>query len=240
MWAPHKLSLLLVATCLLALEAWASVAHVARATSVGSRSRAHALCMAKQSSQSSATTAQKMPIIEVGRVWASFSAALLVSATLSTCVPTLSVAFAADEIPGSDLRGIARFERARDDLKALDKNWDAVTAKGGDGVRRQLGTAYAPPKCLPALCSWNLFVDKFVRTDDVDISEFDGPSLELQQALTNADFLAYSSVFSDYGNGGGGSEGAGGSADLLENSRKQINIAVKALDKLIDIVAKGE
>lgn len=232
MWPRKSLTIFLVAACLLALEAWGPV-HIKGGN--GSQTTS------KQRLGYGSSNGKKMPInIELERILTSFSAALLVSATLSNCVPLFSVAFAADEIPGSDLVGVARFERARDDLKALDENWDTVTAKGGDGVRRQLGTAYAPPKCLPALCSWNLFVDRFVRTEDVDISEFDGPSLELQQALTNADFLAYSSVFSDYGNGGGGMEGAGGSADLLQNSRKQINIAVKALDKLIDIVAKGE
>ena len=136
--------------------------------------------------------------------------------------------------PPSDLRGVPRFMAARTELQKLDADWDQIVAKrgGGDGVRRVLGTVYAPPKCEAALCGWNLFIDKFVRSPEatIDLSEFDTPSLTLQQALVNADFLAYSSGFADYGNGGGGQE-------LLEQSHKQVQVALLALDELIGVVS---
>lgn len=116
---------------------------------------------------------------------------------------------------------VARFRSGYEDLQALDKNWDtAIKDKTGDinpdNIRRVLGTVYKDP-CSAPLCSFTTFINKFVKAngDDLDVSAFDEPSRELQQALNQADFLAYSSVFSAYGNGGGGE-------DYIGNSRKQV------------------
>lgn len=160
---------------------------------------------------------------------------ILVAASFQ-CGSTVLATGGAEVVVGSDLRGVERFIGARDDLRRLDADWsDVVARRGGDGVRKVLGTVYAPPKCEASLCAWNLFIDKFVRSPDAefDLSEFDSKSLQLQQAISSADFLAYASVFADYGNGGG----SGGSKELLEDARKQVQVAIAALDDLIKVVS---
>lgn len=130
-----------------------------------------------------------------------------------------------------DPSAIARYKDAERELQELDTNWDKVASAGGDSIRRKLGTVYSPPKCSSALCSFNIFTDKFVRahSEDLNLAEFDAPSAELLEALNQADFLAYSSVFSDYGNGGGG-------VDYINNSRLQVKRAKEAITKVISVI----
>mmetsp|Transcript_28867 Transcript_28867/g.27651 ORF Transcript_28867/g.27651 Transcript_28867/m.27651 type:complete len:189 (+) Transcript_28867:73-639(+) len=130
---------------------------------------------------------------------------------------------------------IARFRSGYEDLQALDKNWDTVIRdKTGDiapdNIRRVLGTVYRDP-CSAPLCSFSTFINKFVKanSDDLDVSAFDEPSRELQQALTSADFQAYSSVFSAYGNGGGGE-------DYIGNTRKQVQKGIVAFKDILDVI----
>ena len=121
-----------------------------------------------------------------------------------------------------------RWKTAASELEALDKDWDTIVKGEGDNVRRRLGTVYAPPKCLPALCSFNLFVPRFIvdNSDDIDMDTFEGPSGELLEALNQADFTAYSAVFSDYGNGGGG-------ANYIEQSRAQVQRSIKVMKQIL-------
>ena len=131
---------------------------------------------------------------------------------------------------------ISRWKDAYQVLTDLDKNWDKTVKGEGDNVRRQLGTVYAPPKCSSPLCSFNLFVPKFISENANEIDNIDDilePSSELLEALNQADFLAYSSVFSEYGNGGGG-------ADYIQQSRKQVQRSSIKLKEIIDILEKSE
>ena len=131
---------------------------------------------------------------------------------------------------------LSRWKDAYDVLSKLDQNWDKTVKGEGDNVRRQLGTVYAPPKCTSPLCSFNLFVPKFISENVNEIENIDEilePSSELLEALNQADFLAYSSVFSEYGNGGGG-------ADYIQQSRKQVQRSNLKLKEIIDILEKSE
>ena len=130
----------------------------------------------------------------------------------------------------SDPTSIARFRQGYQDLQELDKNWDSVVKDSGDNVRRVLGTVYSNP-CSVSLCNFPTFVNKFAKAnvDELDLSAFDGPSLELLEALNQADFLAYSSVFSGYGNGGGGEDYIGG-------SRKQVQRGIQAFKEVLDVL----
>lgn len=135
----------------------------------------------------------------------------------------------------NDAEAMGRYLAARDELVSLDKSWDKVVLAGGDGIRRKLGTVYSPPACTSPLCSFNLFTDKFVSKhfDDIDFEAFEAPSAELVEALNQADFLAYSSVFADYGNGGGG-------VDYIANSRAQVQRAISAIDKVIEVLRRED
>ena len=129
-----------------------------------------------------------------------------------------------------DPASISRFRQGYEDLQELDKNWDSVVKDSGDNIRRVLGTVYANP-CSSPLCSFPIFVNKFAKAnvDDLDLSAFDGPSNELLEALNQADFLAYSSVFSGYGNGGGGEDYIGG-------SRKQVQRGIAAFKEVLQVL----
>ena len=123
---------------------------------------------------------------------------------------------------------LSRWQNAYQELKNLDDNWSTIVKGEGDNIRRKLGTVYSPPSCLNPLCSYDTFVNRFVRenSDDIDFEVFEGPSGELLEALNQADFLAYSSVFSEYGNGGGG-------ADYIEQSRKQVKRGVQKFEEIL-------
>jgi hypothetical protein len=68
--------------------------------------------------------------------------------------------------------------------------------------------------------------------DDLDVEEFQEPIADALDAINQADFLAYSSVFSGYGNGGNGQ-------DYIGDSRKQIKRASKNM-KLVVIDLKRQ
>lgn len=163
--------------------------------------------------------------VRVRRSLGSATAAL--SLLLSPAAPSLATL--------NDPEAMGRYLAARDELVSLDQNWDKVVAAGGDGIRRRLGTVYSPPACTSPLCSFNLFTDKFVSRhfDDIDYEAFEAPSAALIEALNQADFLAYSSVFADYGNGGGG-------VDYIANSRAQVERAISAIDKVIEVLRRGD
>eukprot|EP01031_Cornospumella_fuschlensis_P042287 gene42287-51638_t len=65
-----------------------------------------------------------------------------------------------------------------------------------------------------------------VVQEDLDVVEFEEPARELLEALNQADFLAYSSIFSEYGNGGGG-------ADYIKDSHAQVKRAVLLMDDVL-------
>lgn len=65
--------------------------------------------------------------------------------------------------------------------------------------------------------------------DDLDISSFEEPISVVLQSLNQADFLAYSSVFSEYGNGGAG-------VDYIANSRVQIQKAIEGMNEVIKVL----
>jgi hypothetical protein len=125
--------------------------------------------------------------------------------------------------------GTMRFRQALDDLVALDKDWDKLVKNDGDNIRRQLGTVFKPPTCERALCDFDVFVRKYARThEDLDLGEYDIIGTEALQVLNQADYLAYSSVFSEYGNGGEGG--------YIEKSHDQIKKAIGVFSELVKVV----
>lgn len=123
-----------------------------------------------------------------------------------------------------------RFVNGLKELENLDTNWDKIVKGEGDNIRRKLGTVYKPPACESPLCGFSNFVPRYVKThEDINLAEFDGPSGELLEALNQADFLAYSSIFSEYGNGGGGK-------DYIDDSRGQVKKAIVAMKKVIEVI----
>lgn len=130
-----------------------------------------------------------------------------------------------------DADALSRLTKVRQELVQLDQNWDQVVQGQGDNIRRVLGTVYTPPKCERALCGFTPYLEKFVQShlDDLDLSEFEEPLIEAQESLNQADFLAYSSMFSEYGNGGGGQ-------DYIQSSHAQVLRAIKAVDGLLTFV----
>ena len=143
---------------------------------------------------------------------------------LSFCLPNLSVA-------SSDYAEQARFQSGLAQLKKLDSEWDIVSKGGGDNIRRYLGTVYTPPTCTSPLCSYSNFLTKYAQAhlDDLDLGLYEEASGELVTALNQADFLAYSSIFSEYGNGGGGK-------NYIAESHTQVRKAIDALEHVLDII----
>lgn len=96
-----------------------------------------------------------------------------------------------------------------------------------------VGTVYSPPKCEPALCGFQSFYTKFAQShpDDLDIVELEEPVTQFLQAINQADFLAYSAIFSEYGNGGGGK-------DYVADSHKQVKKSISLLREVIDNIQK--
>jgi hypothetical protein len=133
-----------------------------------------------------------------------------------------------------DKVAVKRFEASLDVLTNLDKNWDSITKGNGDNIRRKLGTVYAPPSCDSPLCNFPNFVTKFVKAhpDDLEVDTFEEPIAEVGEAINQADFLAYSSMFSEYGNGGNGE-------DFMGNAHTQVQRAIANL-KLVVIDLKRQ
>ena len=125
----------------------------------------------------------------------------------------------------------SRFTAVYNELDRLDKNWDSIVKGEGDNVRRVLGTVYKPPSCESPLCNYHSLIKGFARNhgDEIDLGEYDEKSQELLEALNQADYLAYSALFSDYGNGGGGK-------DYVADSHKQIKRSIKSLEEIIKII----
>lgn len=152
---------------------------------------------------------------------------------VATSVPTThSLAHAAVT---NDVAGLERFQDVRNDLVELDREWDAIAIKGGDEVRRKLGTVYGGEKgCGVSLCGFRQFQERFITShfDELDFDELEEPAKELIDALNQADFLAYSSNFAEYGNGGGRA------SEYIDMSHTQVQKALKSLDTVISLLNK--
>lgn len=127
---------------------------------------------------------------------------------------------------------IARFTSILSELEVLDNSWDSVVLNKGDNIRRKLGTVYTPPQCTSPLCGVSNYIPKYVKThyDDLDVVSFEDPSNKFLQAYNQADFLAYSSMFADYGNGGGTG------TDYIEQSHEQVKKAIEATKEMIQVI----
>mmetsp|Transcript_11953 Transcript_11953/g.12017 ORF Transcript_11953/g.12017 Transcript_11953/m.12017 type:complete len:217 (+) Transcript_11953:152-802(+) len=156
---------------------------------------------------------------------------VIVSALISLSV--LSTVNILPSVAASNFPEMSRYEAGLAELKRLDSNWDRIVQGEGDNIRRCLGTVYTPPKCENPLCSFPTFTEKFIRAhgDELDLEEFEEPSSALLTALNQADFLAYSAIFSEYGNGGGG-------ADYINDSHKQVKKAIDLMQQVIDVIKK--
>lgn len=137
-----------------------------------------------------------------------------------------------------DETSMLRFKASLAELQRLDKDWSTITkaAGAGDNIRRVLGTVYSPPNCDSPLCSSDKFVKRFVTNhlDDIDLDSFEGPSSQYLEALKNADFLAYSSIFSEFSGGGG--IGDSSSANYIDMTRDQVKKAIVNLKDMITIL----
>ena len=133
---------------------------------------------------------------------------------------------------------VERLESAQAELRSLDKEWfNVVKERGGDGVRSRIGTVYKPPLCEPALCNMPRFVIKFIESNpELDIDLVEEPARELATALNQADFLAYSANFADYGNGGGVYGSSPQSDQYLDKSHVQIGLALEDMNELLKAV----
>lgn len=150
-------------------------------------------------------------------------------------VPYISYAEAAILNDDSSMQ---RLKASLVELKRLDKDWTTVTgvAGAGDNIRRVLGTVYSPPNCDSPLCSSDKFVKRFITShlDDIDLDSFEGPSSQYLEALKNADFLAYSSIFSEFSGGGGIGESS--SAKYVDMSHEQVKKAIVHLTDMLQIL----
>lgn len=128
---------------------------------------------------------------------------------------------------------VGSFVKIYDELVRLDQNWDQIVKGEGDNVRRVLGNVYKPPVCESPLCNYQGLIKNYAQNhgDEIELDEYDEKSEELLEALNQADFLAYSALFSDYGNGGGG-------RNYIADSRKQVKKAIVAIDAVIKIIEK--
>ena len=128
-----------------------------------------------------------------------------VTAAATLILPhTISPAYAATV---EDRTSLERFEVAYKELVDLDQDWNKIVQKtedfdgNGDSVRRWLGTVYKPPVCDRALCSFSSFTQKFVNSnyDSLgDVEAFESIATDINEALTQADFLAYSAIFNEF------------------------------------------
>lgn len=128
--------------------------------------------------------------------------------------------------------GISRLAAVSTSLKDLDANWEKKVGSDGDAVRRVLGTVFTPPRCNAPLCGFEKFGRDFLKNhfDDInDVDKFDEELGKTNDFLNQADFLAYSAIFSEYGNGGGGK-------DYIAESRLQVKKAITAIDALQTLV----
>jgi len=133
---------------------------------------------------------------------------------------------------------VHRLEQASAELAALDRDFfQVVGSRGGDGVRAALGTVYKPPKCEPALCNLPTFVEKIITSNpDIDLDAVEEYARELTTALSQADFLAYSAMFADFGNGGAVYGSSPQSDHYLDKSRVQIKKAKNDLNLLLKLM----
>ena len=103
--------------------------------------------------------------------------------------------------------GMNRFLNAKAELDDLDTNWEKVIGRSeanplglGDNVRRKLGTVYTPPKCDLTLCSFESFTKSFLKEnfEEIDVDIYEDLVSPLNNALGQAEFLAYSANFNEF------------------------------------------
>ena len=103
--------------------------------------------------------------------------------------------------------GVNRFRNAKIELDNLDTNWEIIIGRSetnpmglGDNIRRKLGTVYTPPKCNLALCSFESFTKSFLKEnfEDIDVDTYEDLTSPLNNALGQAEFLAYSANFNEF------------------------------------------
>lgn len=145
-----------------------------------------------------ATSTDALKLERLGRFVARGSICL---ASCFVCMPTQMACAKLTE------EGVNRFINAKAELDDLDTNWDKISGKSeanpmglGDNIRRKLGTVYTPPKCDYALCSFESFTKSFLKDnfEDLDMDSFEDLVSPLNNALGQAEFLAYSANFNEF------------------------------------------
>jgi len=162
--------------------------------------------------------------------------------SVSSALLTVGILGTSDICRAIDASYISRYELVKNDLQYLDTNWNTILngeKKGesspGDNVRRKLGTVYSVNNgCTQSLCGFTNFQNKFIKeygTDIVDYDSFEIAASSLLESINQADFLAYSSVFSEYGNGGG-------SQNYLDDSHTQVKKALASVNDILNEIRK--
>jgi hypothetical protein len=137
-----------------------------------------------------------------------------------------------------DPESITRLLNGKQQLQSLDDNWDSIAKKGGDEIRRYLGTVYGPSLPKSPLSSMPIFIEKFIKShsNDLNLSEFEEPSADFLEALTQADFLAYSANFAEFSAAAGIEDSPNGPKQLLIKSHSAVHKAAKSLDEMLKII----
>lgn len=85
-------------------------------------------------------------------------------------------------------------------MKDVESKWDDTVKGEPDNVRRVLGTVYSQTGFMRPQCSFGASVRNYAN-DHMDynsgMEEYDIQFLKAQEALTSADFLASSAIFSE-------------------------------------------
>ncbi|CAM9422384.1 unnamed protein product [Heterosigma akashiwo] len=125
------------------------------------------------------------------------------------------------------------------ELCQLDKNWEkiVVNREDGDVIRRYLGTVGVKSPLFQINKAFNGVKDAVGNNPDkyedtIEVVDFVEASNDALQHIQQADFLAYSQNFANFGNGGGGE-------DYIALSRVQVKEAIASYKDILEALSLG-
>ena len=121
--------------------------------------------------------------------------------------------------PPSTEAALARFTSSRETLDSLLSQYPAISAKGGDEIRRYLGTVGTASPLLGIRTTL-----KVLQDSADDIVEYTEAMDDFDRHLASADQEAYSSMFVEF------SAAKGKPEDFYERARKDVEVMVKQLN----------
>ena len=147
---------------------------------------------------------------------ASVPLSILLSASLPS--PAHSAGGKVVEPPSTEA-ALARFTASRDTLNSLLSQYPAISAKGGDEIRRYLGTVGTTSPLLGIRATL-----KVLQDSAEDIVEYTEAMEDFDRHLASADQEAYSSMFVEF------SAAKGKPEDFYDRAKKDVEIMVKQLN----------